>query len=307
MRLNELYRSGRPDFSIELFPPKTPDGVEKLFSETIPALKSLEPAPTDSFCESKRWGPAFFSMTYGAAGSTRDLTLDLVDRLKNKVQVETVCHLNIIGQSRQETRENLRRLKAMGVYNLLALRGDPPRDQPDFKPHPDGFQSSLELIEEANKDPWFSIAVTGFPEVHPEARDRASDIAYLKKKVEAGGCVVVTQLFYDNAYFFDFMGEVRKAGIAAPVVPGILPILSTAQTRRFAALAGATIPPAVDKELSKFEGDDAGAVQYGIELSTRMCEELLKKGAPGLHFYALNRRHSVELIVAELRRKRLLL
>ena len=321
MRLHELYRSGKPDISIEFFPPKTPEGVEKLLGETIPRLK--------------RFHPAFFSMTYGAGGSTRDLTIELCDRMKNQAQVETTCHLNIIGQSKAETRENLGRIQAAGVYNLLALRGDPPRDQrlplsdaaprpsgqrlplsdaaprpsgqPDFKPHPDGFTSSVELIEEARRirseesgEPWFAIAVTGFPEVHPEAKDRASDIAFLKRKIQAGGCVVITQLFLDNAYFFEFMEHVRKAGITAPVVPGILPILSVAQLRRFAALCGAKIPPKIERELAKYENDEEGAVQYGIELSTRMCEELLKSGVPGLHFYALNRFRSTEAIIANL-------
>ena len=253
-------------------------------------------------------------MTYGAAGSTRDLTLDLCKRLKNQSQVETTCHLNIIGQSKEDTRANLKRLKEMGIYNLLALRGDPPKDQPNFKPHPDGFTSSVELIEEAHKvetggeasssrshkDPFFSIAVTGFPEVHPEAKDRASDIAYLKRKIEAGGCVVITQLFLDNAYFFEFMECVRKAGITVPIVPGILPILSVPQLRRFATLCGSKIPPAVDKEIAKYENDEEGATQYGIELATRMCEGLLKCGVPGLHFYALNRSHCVESILSNL-------
>ncbi len=285
MRLDQLYRSGKPDISIEFFPPKTPEGAEKLF-ETVERLRRLK--------------PAFFSMTYGAGGSTRDLTLDLCDRLKNRSKIETTCHLNIIGQSKDQLRENLKRLKAMGVYNLLALRGDPPRDQPNFKPHPDGFQSSVELIEEVHQDPWFSIAVTGFPEVHFEAKDRASDIAYLKRKVGAGGSVVITQLFFDNAFFFEFMDYVRKAGITVPVVPGILPILSVPQVRRFADLCKATIPPAVEKELAKYENDEEGATRYGIELSTQMCEGLLKSGVPGLHFYALNRSRSAEAILGNL-------
>ena len=285
MRLNELYRDKSPDISIELFPPKTPEAVEKLF-ETVERLKRLR--------------PAFLSMTYGAAGSTRDLTLDLCDRLKNKSKVETTCHLNIIGQSKEETRANLRKLKEIGVYNLLALRGDPPKDQPNFKPHPDGFTSSVELIAEAKKDPWFSIAVTGFPEVHPEAKDRASDIAYLKRKVEAGGCAVITQLFLDNAYFFEFMEHVKKAGITVPIVPGILPILSVPQLRRFAALCGSTIPPDIEKDLARYENDEEGATQYGIDLATRMCEGLLKSGVPGLHFYTLNRSRSVEAILTHL-------
>ncbi len=293
MRFHELYRSGKPDISIEFFPPKTPEGIEKLFGETIPRLK--------------RFHPAFFSMTYGAGGSTRDLTIELCGRMKNQAQVETTCHLNIIGQSKADTRENLGRIQAAGVYNLLALRGDPPRDQPDFKPHPDGFTSSVELIEEARRirsektgEPWFAIAVTGFPEVHPEAKDRASDIAFLKRKIQAGGCVVITQLFLDNTCFFEFMEEVRRAGVTVPVIPGILPILSVAQLRRFAALCGAKIPPKIEQDLAKYEKDDEGATQYGIELSTRMCEELLKSGVPGLHFYALNRFRSTEAILTGL-------
>ncbi len=286
MRLDQHYRSGKPEISIELFPPKTPEAVEKLFGETVPRLQRLK--------------PSYFSMTFGAGGTTRDLTIELCHRLKNKTGVETVCHLNIVGQSKADTKENLRRIKAAGVYNLLALRGDPPKDQPDFQPHPDGYHSSIELVEEAAKDPWFSIAVTGFPEVHPEAKDRAADIDYLKRKVDAGGRVIITQFFLDNRFYFEFMELVRKAGIQAPVIPGILPILSAGQLKRFAGLCGSTIPPAVARELAKVENDDEGAVRYGIELCTRLCKELLKAGAPGLHFYALNRSHSTETIVSNL-------
>lgn len=285
MRLDELYRSGKLDVSIELFPPKTAEGVSTLF-KTIGQLNGLK--------------PAFFSMTYGAGGSTRDLTLDLCNRMKNELQVETMCHLNIIGQSKDETCQNLKRLKEMGVYNLLALRGDPPRDDPHFKAHPEGFHSSVELIEEAHQDPFFAIAVTGFPEVHPEAKDRAADIAYLKRKIQAGGCVVITQLFFDNAYFFEFMEHLRKAGIQVPVVPGILPILSAAQVRKFAKLCGSTIPPAVEASLTKYESDEEGATRYGIELATQMCQGLLKSGVPGLHFYALNRAESTTAILTHL-------
>ena len=286
MRLDELYKPGKLDISIELFPPKTPEGVEQLFG-TVEQLKKLH--------------PAFISMTFGAAGSTRDLTLELCNRLKNRSKVETMCHLSIIGQSKADTRENLKRLKALGICNVLALRGDPPRDQPNFTPHPDGFHSSEELIREIGKDPWFSIAVTGFPEKHPDAADEAADIAYLKKKIEAGGSVVITQLFFDNSHFFRLMDRVRSAGITTPVVPGILPILSVAQVRRFTALCGSTIPPEVEKRLEALEKDEEGAIQYGIELSTRMCEGLLKSGVPGLHFYALNRARSVEAILRNLR------
>ena len=225
MRLDELYRGPRPDISIELFPPKTPEAVEKLF-ETVESLKRFE--------------PAFFSMTYGAAGGTRELTLELCDRLRHQARVETTCHLTVVGQSQTQVRDNLRRLKAMRISNILALRGDPPSGDPTFTPHPDGFQTSVELIQEAHKDLWFAIAVSGFPEVHQEAKDRASDIAYLTRKIEAGGSVILTQLFFENAYFFDFLEAVRKAGITVPVVPGILPILSVAQVRRFALIKSDT-------------------------------------------------------------------
>lgn len=287
MRLDQLYRGPAPDISIELFPPKTPDGVTRLF-ETVAALARLK--------------PAFFSMTYGAAGSTRDQTLTLCERLKREAGVEVMCHLTVVGQSKQQVRDNLAALKRMGISNVLALRGDPPAGDPTFAPHPDGFQTSLELIQEARRDPWFAIAVSGFPEVHQEAKDRAADIAYLKRKVEAGACVVITQLFFDNAYFFEFVDAVWKAGITVPVIPGILPILSVPQIRRMAQLCGATIPPAVAAELARHEQDEAGATQYGIELATRQCEGLLKAGVPGLHFYALNRTRSVAAVLTNLGR-----
>lgn len=287
MRLEELYQSDRTEISVEFFPPKTPQAIETLFTETVPALK--------------KFNPAFVSMTFGAGGTTRDLTLDLCNRLKHQAGLETMCHLNIVGQSKADTRANLARLKALGIYNLLALRGDPPRDDPDFKPHPDGFHSSVELVEEAHKEPFFSIAVTGFPEVHPEAKNASADMAYLKRKLDAGGKIVITQLFFDNTDFFKFLEAVRHAGITAPIIPGILPILSVAQVRRFTAMCGSKIPPAVARELAQHENDDAAAVQYGIELATRQCEELLKTAqVPGLHFYALNRAQSTAAVLSNL-------
>jgi len=293
MRLDKLYQSDKPAISIELFPPKTAEGIDTLFKE-VGKLKRLS--------------PAFFSMTYGAGGSTRNLTFDLCSRLKTQEQVETTCHFNIIGQSRKEIRANLAQIKQMGIYNLLALRGDPPRDQPNFKSHPDGLTSSVELIEEARRigsgpsgtGQWFSIAVTGFPEKHPEAKDRTAGIEYLKRKVEAGGCVIITQLFFDNRYFLEFLAEVRKAGIQVPVIPGILPILSVAQVRRFTSLCGTTIPKAVEKALAKHEQNDTAAAQYGIELATQMSAELIQAGVPGLHFYALNRAGAITSILSNL-------
>lgn len=286
MRLRELYRGRSPDLSVELFPPKTPEGVEKLFGQ-VERLKAFQ--------------PAFFSMTYGAGGSTRDLTVELVDRLKRRAQVEAMCHLTVVGQSRDETLAVMRRLKELGIYNVIALRGDPPGGAGAFVPHPEGFRHSVELVRELRLDPFFSVAVAGFPEVHPDARDRVSDVAYLQQKVEAGAEVIITQLFFDNRYFEEFVAAVRGAGITIPVIPGILPILSVAQVRRFTALCKATIPPAVARRLAQCETDEASATAYGIELATEQCQGLLAAGVPGLHFYALNRAHSVEAVLRNLR------
>lgn len=286
MRLSELYRSKKADISFELFPPKTEKGTEEMFRE-VERLKALH--------------PAFFSMTYGAAGTTRDLTLALVDRLKNQVGVETMCHLTVVGQSKEETRNTLRFLKEKGIYNIIALRGDPPSGVSDFKPHPGGFRYSVELIEEAKKTNYFSIAVAGFPETHPDSQSRTSDIEYLKRKVDAGADVIITQLFFDNRFFYEYADHVQKAGITVPVVPGILPILSVQQVRRFTALCKATIPPAMEAELSKCEDDPERALKYGIELAAKQCEDLLKNKVPGLHFYCLNKSRSVEAILSNLK------
>jgi len=289
MRLSELYQSNQIDISCELFPPKTKEGLQNVLEE----VSTL-----------RRFQPAFFSMTYGAAGSTQNLTLELVDQLKNKIGVETMCHLTVVGQSKEDTREALRFLQKKGIYNLIALRGDPPAGQTNFKPHPDGFQYAADLVREAEQTNFFSIAVAGFPEKHPDSPNQASDLTYLKEKVDAGAEVIITQLFFDNRYYFDYVEKVRKEGIKVPVIPGILPILSSKQIRRFTALCKSTLPPTVDQMLQKYESDPESATQYGIELATKQCEELIQKGVPGVHFYCLNRSRSVAAILRSLSLKR---
>lgn len=288
MRLSELYRSKRIDVSIELFPPKTEEASKDMFQ----AVQDL-----------KQFDPAFFSMTYGAAGSTRDQTLGLVDQLKNKVGVETMCHLTVVGQSRNEIQSVLKFLKEKGIYNIIALRGDPPKDMKEFKPHPDGFRYATELVKEAKKENYFSIAVAGFPEMHPDSKNRDYDIQHLRQKVDAGADVIITQLFFDNHYFFEYLEYVRKAGINVPVIPGILPILSAQQVRRFTALCKSKIPPDVERELRKYENDAESCAKYGIELASRQCEGLIRAGVPGLHFYCLNRSKSVKTVLEQLKLK----
>ena len=226
--------------------------------------------------------------------------IELVKKLKNQQKLETMCHLTVVGQSKEESRSVLNYLKDHGIYNIIALRGDPPAGTSDFKPHPDGFHHAVDLVLEAKKSNYFSIAVAGFPELHPDSKNRKEDITFLKKKVDAGADIIITQLFFDNNYFYEYLDCVRKAGIKIPVIPGILPILSAPQVRRFTALCKSKIPPHVEKELSRYENDAAGATAYGIELATVQCKDLIKRGFPGLHFYCLNRSHSVKSVLRNL-------
>lgn len=284
MKLREIYTQKGPAFSIEFFPPKTPEGESKLLN----TLENLRP-----------FKPSFFSVTYGAAGSTQDKTLGWVKRLK-AAGLEVMCHLTVIGQSKSVVRGILKDLRDSQIENIIALRGDPPRGESNFKPHPDGFQTSLDLIREAAEMKCFSIAVSGFPEVHPEAKSRKDSLRYLKKKVDCGADCIITQLFFDNEDFYRFVEDARKMNIALPIVPGILPIKSAEQVRHFAALCGARIPPALSAELSKVEKDDEAAISLGIEVAARQCDELIRFGVPGIHFYSLNEWRSVSAILKTL-------
>jgi methylenetetrahydrofolate reductase (NADPH) len=271
--------------SIEFFPPKTPKGDADLLQE-VEILKALR--------------PAFCSVTYGAGGSTRDKTVELVTRLHRDVGLEVMCHLTVVNQSKAEVRAVLDTLRANGIENIIALRGDPPGGGDEWTPHPEGFLYSRELVEAAVAYRWFSIAVAGFPEVHPRAESREADLRYLKEKVDAGADVVITQLFFDNDDFYRYVEDVRRLGVKVPVVPGVLPIQSTAQTRRFTALCGSRIPPRLETLLHKVEDDNAAAVALGIEYATEQCEGLLRFGVPGIHFYSLNKSHSVMAIAQNL-------
>ena len=285
MKLHEIYARTGKVFSIEFFPPKTEKGDESLFKE-IDALKALK--------------PAFCSVTYGAGGSTRERTVDLVDRIHRECCLEVMCHLTVVGQSKDQVRSVLARLKEKDIQNLIALSGDPPQGLTDWKPHPDGFRHSIELVKEALAYDCFSVAVAGFPEVHPRAKSRDEDLRYLKEKVEAGADVIITQLFFDNDYYFRFVEDLRRLGVAVPIVPGVLPILSAAQVRRFTELCGAKIPPRLERRLAEVENDDEEAAKLGIDYATEQCRSLLAFGAPGLHFYSLNKARSVQAIFANL-------
>jgi len=286
VRLRELYSRPEKTFSVEFFPPKTDKGEESLFEE-IAVLKQLKP----SFC----------SVTYGAGGSTRGKTVELVERIHRECGLEVMCHLTVVGQSKNEVRAVLAGLKEKGIENIIALGGDPPQGVVDWVPHPDGFSHSVELVREAASYRWFSIAVAGFPEVHPRAQSREADLNYLKEKVDAGADVVITQLFFDNEDFYRYVDDLQKIGVRAPIVPGILPVLSAPQVRRFTSVCGARIPPRLERLLAKVEEDDEGAARLGIDYATEQCEGLLSFGVPGIHFYSLNKSRSVKAIFENLR------
>ena len=281
MKLADLYARPGLTISVEFFPPKTDKGEENLFNE----IETI-----------KRLNPAFCSVTYGAGGSTREKTVDLVDRIHRESCLEVMCHLTVVGQSKDEARSILKKLKHRGIENLIALGGDPPQGMADWRPHPDGFHHAVELVREAVALGGFSVAVAGFPEVHPRAVSRAADLKYMRDKIDAGAVAIITQLFFDNDDYYRYVEDVRKLGITVPIVPGVLPILSAPQVRRFTALCCAKIPAPLERELAKVENDDDAAVKLGIEYASRQCEALIKFGAPGIHFYSLNKSLSLRAI-----------
>jgi methylenetetrahydrofolate reductase (NADH) len=285
VKLADLYARSGLTLSVEFFPPKTEKGEENLFSE-IEVIKRLN--------------PGFCSVTYGAGGSTREKTVGLVEAIHNGCGLEVMCHLTVVGQSKAEAQAVLNRLKERRIENVLALGGDPPQGMADWQPHPDGFHHAIELVREAVALGCFSVAVAGFPECHPRATSREADLEFLKEKVDAGAAAIITQLFFDNDDYFRFVDDLRKLRVTVPIVPGVLPILSAPQVRRFTALCCSKIPQKLERELVKVENDDDAAVEMGIEYASRQCEELISFGVAGLHFYSLNKSYSVQAICKNL-------
>jgi methylenetetrahydrofolate reductase (NADPH) len=289
MRINELLATKRPVFSIEFFPPKTPEGVTQLF-ETVEALKPLE--------------PDYVSVTYGAGGATRDGTVEISTRIKEQHGLEVMAHLSCVGETREGLSEILNRFADVGIENVLALRGDPPRGETEFTPPEDGLSSAAELAGFISSDYEFSIGGACFPEVHPEAPDLDADLTYLKTKVDAGASFLITQLFFDNRAYFDFVAAARERAIDVPIIPGVIPIASYAQVARICDLCDATIPADLDASMRSLGGDPEAEALLGVAYAARQCEELLAGGAPGIHFYALNRAPGTRAVLAALRTSR---
>ena len=288
MKIKALLEKVRPSFSFEFFPPKDSDGFENLFA-TIGQLESCQ--------------PAYVSVTFGAGGSTRAQTIDLVGRIKNEIGLESMAHLTCVGSSQEELRSILDTLQEKGIQNILALRGDPPKGQEKFIKAENGFAYANELVEFIRKHYDFYIGVAGYPEGHVECPDKKIDLENLKRKVDAGADFIVTQLFFDNDFYFDFVERARAIGIKIPIIPGIMPILNVKQTQRFTKMCGSTIPTALMKQLESCQDEPEAVRKIGIENATLQCQRLLEGKAPGIHFYTLNRSNATLKILESLRKQ----
>jgi methylenetetrahydrofolate reductase (NADPH) len=286
MRISDLLTIPEPTFSFEFFPPRTDEGIRALF-DTVSALRPLE--------------PSFVSITYGAGGSTRTRTIELVTRIKAELAVEAMAHLTCVGATRTEIGEVLNQLKVAGIENVLCLRGDPPKGQGAFVPVEGGFRYANELTAYASQGWPFCIGGAGYPERHPESSDRYSDLLNLKRKVDAGASFVITQLFFDNSYYFEFVAQARRLGITVPIIPGVMPITNVEQIERFTSLCGASIPDRLRRELASRRSDPGAALELGVAYATLQCADLLRNGAPGIHFYTLNKSSATRAILAALR------
>jgi len=287
MKIRNRLNPSKPCFSFEFFPPKTEEGWTNL-RQTLEELAGLE--------------PGFVSVTYGAGGSTRDRTLQLVSEIKATTGIEAMAHLTCVGHTREELNEVVDRLLESRIENVLALRGDPPQGQKSFAPVPGGLQYASDLVELIrHKDHTLCIGGACYPEGHIEASSRDEDLTNLKRKVDAGLDFVITQLFFDNAFYFDFVERARRVGINIPIVPGIMPITNLEQINRFIRLCGATVPMRLSLQLEKVKDDPDAIAQLGVAHATVQCMELLGRGAPGIHFYTLNRSPATRMIVSALR------
>ena len=289
MRIDERLREPEPVFSIEFSPPRDGPGERRLL-ETVEALRPLR--------------PDFVSVTYGAAGSTRDGTVEMVERIRRDYGIEAMAHLSCVGETREGLVAILDRFGEAGVENVLALRGDPPRGESVFEATEGGLRSAADLAGFIAERYDFAIGGACFPEVHPEAVGLDSDLGYLRKKVAAGARFLITQLFFDNRAYFEFVGAAREKGIDVPIIPGVIPIGSFGQVRRICALCDATIPDELEAAMAALGGDPEAEAMLGIAYAARQCDELLARGAPGIHFYALNRAPGTRAVLSALRAAR---
>lgn len=275
MRVREAYGPDRFGLSFELFPPKTPKGEEDLFRH-VAELMAFE--------------PSYITCTYGAGGSTRDKTLEIVSKVHDQHQVPVASHLTCVGATADDLRAYLREAWDKGIENIVALRGDPPKGETTFRAVEGGLHYANELVALIRSEfPELGVAVAGYPETHIEAPSPETDLENLKRKVDAGADIVITQLFYDNKDFFTFQEKVQALGIDIPIIPGILPVTNVVQIKRIASLCGAQLPSDFLKALEQYADDADGQFNVGVEHATRQVQELVDSGVAGMHFYVLNK------------------
>ncbi len=286
MKIADKLAEPGHSFSFEFFPPKDDKSAQALL-RAAERLQGLN--------------PAYVSVTWGAGGSTRRKTLDVVQMIKSRFGLESMAHLTCVGASKAEIDAILADIDARGIENVLALRGDPPQGDTSFTPHPDGLAHADELVARIRSKWNFSIGVAGYPEGHIESPSLEADLDNLKRKIDAGGDFIVTQLFFENDAFFGFLERVRAAGIGVPVLPGIMPVTNVGQIKRFTELCGASIPKPLLARIEAVANDRDAVIAEGIDYATRQCRELLEQGAKGVHFYTLNLSRSTKTVLENLR------
>lgn len=286
MKIRNRLNPSQPCFSFEFFPPKTDDGMRHLL-ETLDDLAALT--------------PGFVSVTYGAGGSTRDRTLELVSRIKGQSHIDAMAHLTCTGHTKEELGAILDRLRAEKIENVLVIRGDPPLGTTTFERPEGGFAHADELVAfMRERDDPFCVGAACYPEGHVETLSRDEDLLNLKRKVDSGVDFLITQLFFDNAFYFDFVERARRVGINVPIVPGIMPITNYEQLNRFIRMCGATVPMRLQLAIEKVKDDPTALMQLGVAHATVQCMELLSRGVPGIHFYTLNKSPATRMIVSAL-------
>jgi methylenetetrahydrofolate reductase (NADPH) len=289
MRIDEILTDHNPPtpvFSFEFFPPKTPEGERNLYS-ALAELKTLE--------------PSFVSVTYGAGGSTREKTIEIVKHIREEYGLEAMAHFTCVGATKEELRATLAEMREAGIDNVLALRGDPPAGEEVWTKTDGGLEYSRELVALIAGDYPFAIGAACFPETHIHADSPEADLAHLVEKVDAGVDFLITQLFFDNASYFDFVARARAAGIEVPIIPGIMPITKVGQIERMAKTIGAAIPGTLRDELHARGEDHEAVLDFGVAYAALQCAELLAAGAPGIHFYTLNRSPATRAILSALK------
>ena len=287
MKITDIIKQTHPFFSLEFFPPKTEEEMNQLY-QTLKEVKTLQ--------------PGFISVTYGAGGGTRDRTLEIVKLAKQEIGLESMAHLTCVGHSKSQLKSMLDELVESGIENVVALRGDPPIGENRFVPQPDGFSHASELTAYIRGSSYpLCIAVAGYPEGHIESPDKETDWSCLQRKVESGGDFIITNLFFDNRFFYAFEKRMREKGVKVPIIPGIMPITNYRQILRFTRICGATIPPRLMNDLDELQNYPEAVHRYGVAQATEQCFDLLCHGVPGIHFYTLNKSRATREIIATLR------